>query len=221
MRTTFALAFALACTLATSCTSSGWGSRVHGEGPYTQTERAVGEFDKIELAGGMQLDVIVGGPQNVVIHADENLHEYISTKVEGGTLEIEFTESLSSSNSFRAEISVPRLVGMDISGSSQMNVSGIDSDSFEIDVAGSAKGTFSGQVGALNVDVAGSSQLNFFELQARDVTIDVAGSARLDVNAASTLDVDIAGSGVVTYRGQPAIDLDQAGSAKVRADTGS
>lgn len=190
---------------------------MQGEGPYIQSQRELPDFNGIELSGGMKLDVIVGGPTHVVIHADENLHEYIRTRVEDGVLEIDFTESVSSSNDFRAEISVPSLNSIEVAGSSQMNVTGIDAEDFELDVAGSAKGTMSGNVHKLEVDVAGSSKLQLFDLVAQSVKIDVAGSANIEVAAEQHLDVDIAGSGVVHYKGSPSVSIDQAGSAKVVA----
>jgi len=208
-------ALALGLLLGTSCSSSSWSTRVQGEGPFVPDQRQLADFDTIELSGGMRLDVEVGGPQSVIIHADENLHEYIRTRIEDGTLEIDFTESVSTQHELRAEIRVPELKGIEVAGSCKMTVTGIEAEHFEVDVAGAASGTLSGRAGGIDVDVAGSSDLDLSSLECREAVIDIAGSAKIDVAASDSLDVDIAGSGVVRYRGQPAVSLDQAGSGKV------
>jgi hypothetical protein len=200
------------------CNSSHWGHRVRGEGAFMDTNRDLATFDRISLAGGMKLDVVVGEPQSVVVFADANLHEYIRTRIEGSTLEIDFTESISTSNELRAKISVPQLAGLEISGSSELNVTHIDADDFYIEVAGSVSGVLEGTAKDLDVDIAGSGRLDLFQLRAEDVKIDIAGSGRLQVHAENSLDVDVAGSADVTYRGKPDLSIDQAGSASVRAD---
>jgi len=213
------LSLALASTALSSCTSSALGTRIEGAGPYTSTERSVPDFKEISLAGGMKLDVRVGSGPRVVIHADENLHEYIKAEVDGDELEIWFEQPISTKNEMLAEIEVPSLKGLDIAGSSVMDVQGLSGESFSIEVAGSGRGTFQGAVDRLEVDIAGSSNLDLFAVEAKEASIDIAGSGKVRVHAQEVLDVDVAGSGTVLYRGDPKVTTDTAGSAKVERDS--
>ncbi len=216
MRLPIAASLLLASSVLQGCGGTGlWSHSIRGEGPYTTTSRQVAEFEAISMAGGMQLDIRVGEQPRVVIHADENLHQYITTRVKEGVLKIEFEQSVSSENPFRAEIDVPSLQSLDVAGSSKIAMTGLREASFELDVSGSASGTFEGEVDELTIDIAGSSNLNCFELQAQTVSIDIAGSGKVRTSASDSLDVDVAGSGVVIYRGEPSVSIDQAGSARV------
>jgi hypothetical protein len=216
MKLAFTFPLLLLATLATSCTFTGADRKIEGVGPQVQTERSLQAFERISMAGGMELDILVGEEQSVVIHADQNLHEYIETHIDGDTLKIRFTETISSSNDLRAEIRVPHLAAISIAGSSKMTIGGIEAEAFSIDLSGSTRATMTGQVVDLSVDVAGSCRLDLSALEAKAVSIDIAGSGKVEVAASDSLDVDVAGSAVVTYHGQPALTIDQAGSAKVR-----
>jgi hypothetical protein len=194
-----------------------WTVPIYGEGAFVEQQRALPAFDEIRLSGGMKLDIQVGGEARVVIHADENLQAYISTVVEDGVLRIKFEGSLSSDHELVAEIDVPSLQGLHVAGSSEISLGGLEEASFDLDIAGSARGTIEGKVQSLSVDIAGSSNLDMTELEAEDVSIDVAGSAKVKTFATRSLDVDVAGSAHVLYKGQPAVSVDKAGSATVEA----
>ena len=214
-----ALILLLASSTLTSCGGTGfWGTTIRGSGSYTASERQVSSFDAIELSGGMQLDIVVGEEASVIIHADENLHDYITTTVKNNVLVIDFEESVSTSNELRAEISMPSLRSIEVSGSSKLELSGLQEPSLELDFSGSVSGNLSGEVERLSIDIAGSSNLNCYDLQAEDVEIDIAGSGKIRTSVKSTLNVDVAGSAVVLYRGQPSVSIDQAGSARVERD---
>lgn len=208
--------------LSAACHTSGCyfsGPRVVGEGPTTVSERSVGSFDAISVSGGLRLEVRVGQPLQVTIEAQENLHEVIRTEVRGTELEIWIDGSISTSREILARVDVPSLEALDLSGGIELDVSGLDGGSFELDVSGSAQGQISGRVDRLRIDTAGSADLDLFELDAREVSIDIAGSGTIRTTARESLDVDVAGSGEVTYRGKPRVTIEQSGSAKVIADS--
>ncbi len=215
MRLTLPIAL-LALSLSTGCRSSVWSTSIQGEGPHLALDRPIEEFDAISLEGGWTLDVRVGELTSVVIHADENLHEYIATDVEDGRLRIHFIENVSTSNPLRAEITTPHLNRLAISGSGKLNVTGIAAQDFSVSIAGSGRGSLSGRTESLEVNIAGSGNLELYDLEANEVSIDIAGSGTVHTSARRTLDVDIAGSGRVRYRGQPEVSVSQSGSGSVR-----
>ena len=194
-----------------------WGPRIEGSDRIVQETRDTATFHSVSLSGGMNLDIRVGLPQRVVIHADDNLQQYIRTEVEENELQIRFEESVSSSHTLRAEIDVRELKDLEIHGGATIDVIGVEGDRFSIDISGSCQGAVSGWVDQVSVDIAGSGDLDLFELQAKRAKVEISGSGKVKVHATETLDVDVAGSGDVTYRGEPRVSIDQAGSARVRA----
>jgi len=65
------------------------GKSVTGSGNVTSQNREVVSFDKIELSDGLDCEVTQSDKTSVVVEADDNLQEGITTKVENGTLKIE------------------------------------------------------------------------------------------------------------------------------------
>jgi hypothetical protein len=216
MRSFLPLTLVLALATGGCHFSCDWTPGVSGSGVLVTEARAVESFRSLSLSGGMELYIRVGLEEKVVIHADDNLQPLITTRVEGGELRIRFEESMNSDHTLRAEIDLPELSGIDISGSSHLTVIGVEGEELRIDIAGSCRGEVSGWVDRLEVDIAGSCRLDLLELEARSVEIDIAGSGKVETHATEELDISISGSGSVNYRGQPRLNLQQSGSARVR-----
>ena len=65
------------------------------------------------------------------------------------------------------EASVPRLSGIDASGSGDVTADGIDVDAFDVRSDGSADISLKGTAGSLRVDMDGSGDANLGDLSAR------------------------------------------------------
>jgi hypothetical protein len=77
---------------ATSCIFLG--PSINGNGHVTEQVRAVDPFTEIEVTHGMNVYISQGSPAKVTVVADENLHEYIETEVDGGVLKVSTTERI-------------------------------------------------------------------------------------------------------------------------------
>jgi hypothetical protein len=190
---------------------------VHGSGVPASEERALAEFDRIEISGAFRLVVRGGEPRSVVLRGDDNLLEFVRTRVRDGRLLIDthgarFTSALP----IEVEVGVPTLRGLEVSGSSRFDLQGLGAEQFSVAVSGSANGQAAGRVGTLNIDISGSARLEFFELLADEVDLRVSGSARVNVHAERRLAARISGSGEVRYRGQPEVRTSLSGSGWVR-----
>lgn len=76
--------------------SSCWflGPSIKGNRDVTEKIRQVDEFDRIKVSRGMNVCITQGSPAKVMVIADNNLHEVIETKVEGGVLKITVKENI-------------------------------------------------------------------------------------------------------------------------------
>ena len=70
------------------------GPSVNGNGHVTEQTRNVGSFTGIEVTHGMNVYLVQGSPAKVTVVADENLHKYIETEIEGGVLKISTSEHI-------------------------------------------------------------------------------------------------------------------------------
>jgi Putative auto-transporter adhesin, head GIN domain len=201
-------------TLALSACSPVFG--IQGSGVEATVTRTVEPFQRIRIAGSGDAIVRVGEKQRVTIVCDDNLIEHVRTHVDDGTLELGMERgSYRLKKGLRFEISVPRLTGASIAGSGDIDVSGIDAESFDVSIAGSGEVRASGRAERLDVDIAGSGDAALYPLAARSVEVDIAGSGDVAVSASEDLNAQIFGSGSVHYRGDPRVKRTIAGSGEV------
>jgi hydroxyethylthiazole kinase-like sugar kinase family protein len=168
----------------------------------TQT-RAVARFSRIDLTGSNKVTVVVGGRQSVVVHADSNLLDRVTTRVAAGTLLIGTTGSFTTTNPMSLEISVPALAALKLSGSGQISASGINSPRLTVTLSGSGALDASGTAARLDVTLGGSGQAQLSQLPARDVRAVVTGSGLIRVTAMGSLDATVPGDGAIIYGGNP------------------
>ena len=67
---------------------------VRGNHNVTKTTRNVGSFSEIDLGGSINVYLTQGNKNEIVIEADENLHEYIKTEISGEKLIVKNKENI-------------------------------------------------------------------------------------------------------------------------------
>jgi hypothetical protein len=182
-----------------SSTSGTQGSGV----PVTQT-RDLPSFTSVELAGNNNVVVHVGEKQSVVVKADDNLIDRVTTNVRSGTLIVGNTRgSFSTKSAMRVEITVPTLDGLTLAGNGNIVVDGIKAKSLKVDLPGNGTLTGNGTATRLDVTVSGSGVARFTELVANNVQAAVSGSGTIFITATKSLDASVSGSGAILYAGNP------------------
>lgn len=176
---------------------------VQGSGVAASQTRATAAFSSLDLAGSNNVNVTVGGPRSVVVHADSNLLSYVTTKVVAGTLVIGDTGSFTTRSPMTVDVSVPSLSVLDLSGDGQITVTGIGAPRLTVQVSGSGLLTASGTVTQLDVVLSGAGQAQLSQLTARHVHAAVTGSGLIQVTATASLNAEVPGTGAITYRGDP------------------
>ncbi len=182
-----------------SSTSGTEGSGV----PATQT-RDVAAFKSVELAGGNNVVIHVGEKQSVVVKADNNLLNRVTTNVKSGTLVIGNTPgSLTAKSPMSVEVNLPSLNVVTLAGGGTIVVTGIKTESLTVSLSGSGNLTGSGTATFLDLSVSGSGNAQFMQLAASDAHAVVSGSGNIFVTATKSLDASIPGSGTIIYSGNP------------------
>jgi Putative auto-transporter adhesin, head GIN domain len=184
--------------------SSSSTSGTEGSGvPATQT-RDVSAFHSVELAGGNNVVIRVGEKQSVVIKADDNLLDRVTTKVQAGTLVIGNTPgSLTAKSPMSVVVTVPTLSELTLAGGGNIVVSGIKAESLTVTLSGSGNFTGSGTAHSLGVTLSGSGNAFFTRLPTDNVHAVLSGSGTIYVMATRSLDAAVPGSGTIVYSGNP------------------
>jgi hypothetical protein len=185
--------------LGSSSSSSSEGSGV----PATQT-REVAPFNGVELAGGNNVVIRVGEKQSVVVKADDNLLNRVTTQVKSGALVIGNTSGgLTAKSPMSVEVNVPSLNALALTGSGNILVSGIKPESLTVTLSGSGNLLGSGTATSLDITVSGYGNARFTHVAADNVHAVMSGSGAIFVTATKSLDASVPGSGTITYAGNP------------------
>src|SRR3954447_17330692 len=205
LRSALLLPAAVASVALTGCAISDDGARV------TQT-RDVAGFTRIENTGSVDVRLHVGEPQRVRVRAGEKVIDDIHTGVRDGVLRIDYDHHGFGGNDVVVEASVPKLDGVTVSGSGDVDADGIRADAFDVRSDGSADIALTGTVRRLAVELDGSADANVAGLVARSARVSVGGAGAASIRAEDALDVRLDGSGDVTYSGNPRLTKNLDGS---------
>ena len=145
----------------------------------------------------------MGKPQSVVVHADSNQINHVTTEVAAGTLVIGDTGSVTASGPVSVDVSVPSLTALSLSGSGQISATGISTPQLTVTISGSGQLSAAGTATRLDVTINGSGKAQLGQLTARDVHAVISGSGLIQVTATASLDAAVPGSGTIIYSGNP------------------
>lgn len=116
---------------------------ITGSGNVVTQEEALTGFDKLDVSGSFNVDVMQGENFRVVVRVDDNLVEHLDIVKQGSTLKIGLKPNRIyniRNATMEAEVTMPELVGLDLSGSSEANISGFESTkSLVVDLSGNSE----------------------------------------------------------------------------------
>ncbi|WP_159448729.1 head GIN domain-containing protein [Demequina sp. NBRC 110053] len=189
------------------------------DGVTAVEERTVDAFNRIEVNGSGDVDITVGGGRSVTVTGDTALLEGVRASVSDGVLALDGPDGAWgwTDGAVHYAITVPDLAGLELSGSGDVMVDGLNSSAFGIELTGSGSVKVDGVTDELHIALDGAGLTDAAMLRARHATVDLSGSGDVTVNADTTLDVEISGAGDVTYLGSPQVSADTSGSGVVRA----
>ena len=197
--------------------------KIEATGKVNTQELSLDGFDRIEAHHSFDLTVEQGESFAVVVRVDEAVEQYLDVSVKGNalvlTLDDENTYSLSGNMTMDATITLPALVGLELSGASSAHLIGVESEQAfdakisgasrvsgdliagdaQFDVSGASRVALKGEATGLDLELSGASDAGLVDLQVEDATIVVRGSSSADVTVLGTLDVEASGASHITY----------------------
>jgi len=210
-----------------------------GSGNVVTQEESITGFDKVDISHSFEVNISQGESFSVIIRVDDNLVEHLQVVKQGSTLKIGLKPNrdyTTRNATMEAEVTMPELIGLDLSGASHANITGfkstkdlsvdlssasslqgdIDAGDISIDLSGSSETTLTGSGQNLIIDVSGSSELDLSDFPVADAKIDASGASTATVNASGRLDVDASGGSKFYYLGSPTLgEIDTSGGASV------
>ena len=213
-----------------------------GSGNVVTQEEAISGFDRLDFDQGFQVDVNQGEIFGVVIRVDDNLLEDVQVVKEGRTLKIGLKPGTSYNLvdvTLEADVTMPELIGLDLSGGSHITLkeftsaaaldavlSGgshlkgdVKADDVSFDLEGGSHVTLSGSAADLTVEAGGGSHAKLADLQVVNASVMASGGSHATVNPSGTLDAVAKGGSHVKYLGSPTMGtIDDDGSSSIQQE---
>ena len=224
MKKSFLLVAICLTVLSTACAQ--WNSeKIKGNGEMLSENRKVGNYDGVSLVGSMNVQLVAGREGEIIVEAESNLQEYISTEVKNGSLKISTKKgyNLSPRKDILITVPVESIKEISVTGSGdiwtrdqlkssnikvQVTGSGdlkldLETEGLEGMLTGSGDIELRGKSENFKCTVTGSGDFNAYELIAENVEARVSGSGDIMVYAGNSLKASVSGSGDIVYKGNP------------------
>lgn len=221
---------------------SGGDESLSGSGRVVSETFNIRDFSKVEVSHAFQVDIVQGDSYRVMVRVDDNLERHLRVEKRGDTLIIGL-KPLRGYNlrraTMEAEIRMPSLTGIDVSGASDVKIGGfisnknfdvelsgasslegeITADDVSIEASGASRARLIGEANNLRLDASGASNIDLEDFPVVDAEIELSGASEVEVTLSGTLDIDVSGASRLYYGGNPTIrriDLSGASSIKHR-----
>jgi len=210
---------------------------VTGSGNLDTQEMDFSGFTRVDAGYGFEVEILQSDTYSITITADDNLFEYIQVSKEGETLKIGLKPGYSYvSTTLKAEIAMPDLYELELSGGSHGTVQGFSSShDLTLDLSGGSRVTGDITAGYADFDLSGGSSVQL-QGSANDIVINassgshmelanfpvdnadvnLSGGSRGTVNLDGILNADLSGGSHLIYLGTPNMgDIDISGSSTI------
>lgn len=212
-------AVAVALSSLTACQFS----CIRGSGHQATENLKVGDFTRLDIAGGFKVNLRQDSSLNVSLTADDNLLKNVDIQVSGNRLRIHNRKSVCNTGEMVLNIGVRNLEEIRASGAVEVNGQGkINTHDLALNLSGAtrvnmdlnagnvtSKGSgsteihLSGQATSHNIDLSGSGKLYAFDFVAGAYNIITTGASECQINVLKSLKVHTSGASEIQYKGNP------------------
>jgi RNA polymerase sigma factor (sigma-70 family) len=203
------------------------GDNIVGSGKMETKEFPVSKFSTVDAGATFHVEITQAEAFKVSVTSDDNVLPYIKVNNENGKLMIVLSgEHKSFQNAtFKAQVSLPALDGLELSGASKATLKGIKCDktfkarltgvseidgelnaqkaTFELDGATHIK--VKGSANTVSIKGSGASHFPLADFAVENADVHLSGACKATVNAKKNLDYSLSGACSLHYVGNPSI----------------
>jgi len=212
---------------------------IKGSGELVTIEKDYADFTEVDLSYTVQATIVRSDNFTVEVRIDDNLEQYLNIKLVDDTLKIYMDDGHHYKNeTIEAEIAMPFLNELELSGATRADISGFISDhdldihisgaskvygtivaaDAKFDISGASKLELEGSGENVKVKASGASDVDLKDFTAEDVDISLSGASDGTVNMNGTLDADLSGASKLRYYGNPTMgDIETSGASTIKA----
>ena len=216
----------LIALLFSSCirSSINLGNGIKGSGNITTDSRAANhDFKSIEVSRGIKVIVTQSDNKSISVEADDNLQQYISTKIENGVLIIESDTGYNSTETPVVNVKMPIIIGLSTTSGSEISSVGVlkteninvksdsgseinievEADAIKIESESGSSIEASGKALKLETSSSSGSQIDAKNLMTNEVIAQSASGSSTSVYPIVRLDAKASSGSSITYHKTP------------------
>jgi hypothetical protein len=178
-----------------------------GSGTVVTEERVFNvDVQGIKLAGSPTVNVTVDPAVldvKVEVTTDDNLLIDVKTEIKNNVLIIHPEGNISPTKGIRVDVRMKAMSSAHLTGSGNINVTGITGESFAASITGSGDVRLIGAAQSAEFSVTGSGDIQAEALDVARASARITGSGDITLKASESADLKVTGSGDITVLGQP------------------
>lgn len=177
----------------------------------TKTSDLTG-FTKVQLNTSSDINIKVGNTYSIEMVGDEERIGNTILEMKNDTLKIKHKKGnfhYDNDQDMVINVVMPDIESMQINGSGDAEIEGVDNASLDLNVNGSGDLYVNGKSEELEISINGSGNISMSEVMGKDVEISINGSGdvELDGGTCQSLEIDIHGSGDVEAKDMKCQDV--------------
>ena len=217
---------------------------IKGDGNVVTKSFPIGDYDKIEIAGGVEFDYTQSAATPALeVTLDENFFDCLDIYVKDNVLIIkkkeDYNETGIAPTVYRIKSNSSALSKLKNTGSctfnilNQLNTSNLDikltgsgsvvckdnmrADDLNVTITGSGSAVLKGEVDQAKIKISGSGDIDAYECRINSLECNISGSGAVKAWVINDLSYNITGSGNLIYKGNPQLkEQSISGSGKVK-----
>jgi hypothetical protein len=192
-----------------------------GSGRLETREMDLAGFTGVNASHAFAVTITQDENYRVTVTADDNLWENLDVRVQGNTLHLGLRPGSYNSSTLRAEVTMPSLDAVDVSGAASATLRGfadggnfsgqasgasriegdLEAADVDLDLSGASRINLRGSGDALRVDASGASNAELRDFAVETAGVNLSGASRADINPSGSLDYSLSGASNLTYSG--------------------
>lgn len=192
---------------------------VTGSGNLVTLDKSFSDFTAIDAGWGFEVTITKSDTYSVSITVDDNMIDNIQVSKSGSTLNIDLKPGSYNRVTLKANINLPLLRELQLSGGSHGFVNGFDvppyySGDFILGLSGGSHAEMEGSANKISVEASGGSHLDLTDFPVHNAYLDLSGGSHATINIDGRLDADLSGGSQLYYIGEPTLgDIDISGGS--------
>ncbi|MEO8706573.1 MAG: head GIN domain-containing protein [Kofleriaceae bacterium] len=172
--------------------------------PQASEPRKTPEFHGIDIRGTIGVEARIGA-LSVEVRGDAGRLKDVSTTVEDGVLVINTPRSMKNVKHLHVIVSAPALDVLRISGTGQIDATGIAAAKLDLDISGTGQLSVAGTATEVTVRIAGTGALKASKLATETTRVRIEGTGEASLHATRTLELEVTGTAAINVSGKPQI----------------